>query len=338
MKNLTLDDIAEMAGVSPATVSRVINNVVGTRSKARERVLQVIEETGFQPHAAARSLAAQQSKVVGLLVPAPASRVLAHLYLLQLVEQISQACQRYDYILSLFLTGDDTDEKELLPKITRKGFVDGLIVRVFEGQRNEPLLQKLAKIGIPFVVSGRPSFSQQVSYVAADNERASYQATSHLISLGRKRIGLLVGSLEPYHSQERLAGYRKALDDRGLAMDEKLIAIEGASGAYVTTQRLLQHQPDAIFMPTRVVLDVLRALRQAGLRVPEDIALVGFDDLPLAHQTDPPLTTMRQPMAAMGKQLVEILLDIIENGPHPARQVIFEQELVIRHSCGALKV
>ena len=338
MKNLTLDDIAEMAGVSPATVSRVINNVVGTRSKARERVLQVIEETGFQPHAAARSLASQQSKVIGLLVPAPASRVLAHLYLLQLVEYISQACQNYEYVLSLFLTGDDTGEKKLLPKITRKGFVDGLIVRVFEGRRNEPLLQKLSHIGIPFVVSGRPSAPQQISYVAADNERASYQAASHLISLGRRRVVLLVGSLEPYHSQERLAGYRKALDDRGLAFDEKLIAIEGVNGAYSTTQQLLQYQPDAIFMPTRVALDVLRALRQAGLRVPEDVALVGFDDLPLAHQTDPPLTTMRQPMAAMGKRLVEILLDIIENGPHPARQVIFEQELVIRESCGALKV
>ena len=338
MKNLTLDDIAEMAGVSPATVSRVINNVVGTRSKARERVLQVIEETGFQPHAAARSLASQQSNVIGLLVPAPASRVLAHLYLLQLVEYISQACQNYDYVLSLFLTGDDTDEKKLLPKITRKGFVDGLIVRVFEGRRNEPLLQKLSHIGVPFVVSGRPSSPHQISYVAADNERASYQAASHLISLGRRRIVLLVGSLEPYHSQERLAGYRKALDDRSLAFDEKLIAVEGVNGAYLTTQQLLPYQPDAIFMPTRVVLDVLRALQQAGLRVPEDVALVGFDDLPLAHQTDPPLTTMRQPMAAMGKRLVEILLDIIENGPSPARQVIFEQELVIRESCGALKV
>jgi LacI family transcriptional regulator len=338
MKNLTLEDIAKMAGVSPATVSRVINNQVGDRSKVREQVLKVIIETGFQPHAAARSLASQRSNVIGLLVPAPANRVLAQPYLLHLVEFISQACHNSNYILSLFLTGSDIDEQRLLPKITRKGFVDGLIVRVFEGRSSDPLFEKLSKIDIPFVASGRPTNPQNISYVAADNGTAAYNAISHLLSLGRKRIALMVGSLEPYHTQERLAGYRKALNDREFPIDEELIVVTGLDGGYSATRRLLQHRPDAIFMPTRIALDVLRVLREAALRVPDDIALVGFDDVPLAQQTDPPLTTMRQPMAAMGKQLVDILLDIIENGPIPPRYVIFEEELVIRQSCGALSM
>jgi DNA-binding LacI/PurR family transcriptional regulator len=149
---------------------------------------------------------------------------------------------------------------------------------------------------------------------------------------------LLVGSLEPYASQERLAGYRKAFEDRGLPVDEQLIAAGGMSDAYFAAQCLLQHNPDAIFMATRMALDVLRVLREAGRRVPDDIALIGFDDLPLAQQTDPPLTTVRQPIAAMGKHLVGMLLDILENGADPPRRIVFAQELMIRQSCGALRM
>ena len=335
MKNLTLEDIAQMAGVSPSTVSRVINNQIGTRSKVRQRVLQIIAETDFQPHAAARSLACQRSNVVGLLVPAPASRVLAQPYLLQLAEYITQACHTHDYLLSLFLTGSDADEQKLLPKVTRKGFVDGLIVRVVEGLKNDPLLEKLSRKGVPFVASGRPADPRNISYVAADNYTAAYNALTHLLSLGRKRIGMITSTAESPGSQERLASYRRVLTEQGLSVDEELIMVH--SNGYLGTKLLLKANPDAIFFATRLALDVLRALREDRVRIPDDIALVGFDDLPLAQQTDPPLTTMRQPMAAMGKRLVEILLDIIEYGPTPPRHIVFEEELVIRQSCGALK-
>src|SRR5262245_12998890 len=146
MKDLTLDDIASMAGVSPATASRVINNLVGSRSKARERVLKVIAETGFQPHAAARSLASQRSQVIGLLIPAPASSILNHPNVLQLAEVITQACHEREYLLSLFLLGSGVDEQKILPKVARKGFVDGLIVRGADDRSSDPLLHKLAAI------------------------------------------------------------------------------------------------------------------------------------------------------------------------------------------------
>ena len=341
MNNLTLEDIARMAGVSPATVSRVINNQVGARSKVRERVIQVIEETGFQPHAAARSLASQRSKVIGLVIPAPASRVLSQPYLLQLTEVITQTCHESDYVLSLFLTGSGTDEQKLLPKIMRKGFMDGLIVRVVEGRRSEGLFQKLSKTGIPFVAAGRPTNSQHISYVAVDNLTAAYNAVTHLISLGHQRIALIIGSRESYPSQERLAGYHKALDDRGLPPDEHLIAAAGSyteSGGYLATHQLLKHSPDALFVAAdRMAVGALRALSEVGRRVPDDISVVGFDDLPLAKQTEPPLTTMRQPLAAIGKRLVQILFDIIENGPEPPHHVLFDAELVIRASCGTLR-
>ncbi|HEU5012168.1 MAG TPA: LacI family DNA-binding transcriptional regulator [Roseiflexaceae bacterium] len=336
--DLTLEDIARMAGVSPATASRVINNRVGLRSKARERVLEVVAETGFQPHAAARSLASQRSYVMGLLIPAPASTILTHPNVLQLAEVITQACQEHEYLLSLFLMGSDADERRILPKITRKGFIDGLIVRGADDRSSDPLLATLSATGMPLVSLGRPTDLPHVSYVAADNMTAAYHAVAHLLNLGRRRIGLLVGSLEPYASQERLAGYRKGLAERGLPVDEQFIAVGGMSESSGAAQRLLQQRPDALFMPTRMAPDVLSVLHAARLRVPDDIALVGFDDLPLAQQTDPPLTTVRQPMAAMGKQLVGMLLDIVAHGAHPPRHVVFAQELVIRQSCGALSL
>ncbi|MEN9936169.1 MAG: hypothetical protein RLZZ387_2748 [Chloroflexota bacterium] len=335
--DLTLADIARMAGVSPATASRVINNLVGARSKARDRVLRVIEETGFQPHAAARSLASQRSHVIGLLIPAPASQVLGHPNVLQLAEVTTQACHEHGYLLSLFLLGSAADEQRVLPKVTRKGFVDGLIVRGADDRGSDPLLHRLAALGAPFVSLGRPADPQRISYVATDNETAAYGAVTHLLNLGRRRVALLVGSLEPPHSQERLSGYRRAHTERALPLDDQLVAVGGMSESAAATRVLLRHRPDAIFLPTRVALDVLRVLRDAGLRVPEDIALIGFDDLPLAQQTDPPLTTVGQPMQAMGRQLVRMLLDQIENPAAPPQRVVFPQELIVRQSCGALR-
>ena len=338
MHDLTLKDIARMAGVSPSTVSRVLNNLVGSRSKAREQVLKALAETGFQPNAAARSLASQRSQVIGLLIPAPASAILHNPSVLQLAEVVTQACHEHDYMLSLFLLGSDTDEQQILPKMTRRGFVDGLIVRGADDHASDPLLRRLLESGVPFVSFGRPLDLDTVSYVATDNATAATHAINHLLNLGHRRIGLLVGSLEPSASQERLAGYRKALADRRLPVDEQLIAVAGMSDSYGATQRLLRHSPDAIFLPTRIVLDVLRVLREARLHVPGDIALIGFEDLPLAQQTDPPLTTVSQPMGAIGKHLVGMLLDIMEHGADPPRRLIFPQELVVRQSCGAMRV
>jgi LacI family transcriptional regulator len=336
MKNLTLEDVARMAGVSPATVSRIINDQVGTRSKARAQVLRVIEETGFQPHVAARSLASRRSNVIGLFFAAPANIVLTHPNLLNLAETLTQACHEADRVLSLFLTGSNMQEQELLVKIMRPGLIDGLIVRGVGGAQSNLLFERLSKFGMPYVSVGRPPNPRGISYVATDNMLAAYHAVTHLIGLGHRRLALIVGSAEATYSQDRIVGYRKALNERELPIDEKLIFKQPINTSWYDIDEILQQQPTAILLETRLAETILQSLHKLGLRVPEDIAVVGFDDLPLAQQTEPMLTTMRQPIAAISKQLVSILLDMLETGTRLPRQVVFEQELVIRQSCGAL--
>jgi LacI family transcriptional regulator len=163
-------------------------------------------------------------------------------------------------------------------------------------------------------------------------------AVSYLIRLGYTRVGTITGPLNTTVGLDRLEGYRVALDEKGLVLDERLL-VEGdftESGGYLAAQRLLEHKPEAIFAASDMMaLGAVRAIREANLSVPQDIAVVGYDDLPPATLSDPPLTTVRQPIHHMGIELVETLLDIIENRNQRPQRKIFETELVIRESCGS---
>jgi LacI family transcriptional regulator len=336
MVSLTLEDIAKKAGVSRSTVSRVINDKPNVRPEVRQRVLSIIRETGYQPHAAARSLASHRSRLIGLVIPRSVHTVFTDPYFPRLTLGIAQACNQYDYTLSLFLLHTQDEEQRLYPRIARKGLLDGVIAQV--GQMGDELICKMARAEIPFVVAGRPVNVPEASYVDVDNVAGSYNAVSHLIHLGYARIATITGPLTTTTGLDRLQGYRNALSRRGLAVNDHLVA-EGdftETGAYYATQRLIEHGPDAIFVASdAMALGALRALRDANLAVPDDIAIVSFDDLPPAVTADPPLTTVRQPIRRMGLKLVETLLDIIENGYLPPRRIVFDTELVIRASCGS---
>jgi len=336
MTHLTLEDIAKKAGVSRSTVSRVINDKPNVRSEVRQRVLQVIKETGYEPHAAARSLASHRSRLIGLVIPRTVHTVFSDPYFPRLTMGIAQACNQYDYTLSLFLLHTPDEERKLFARIARRGLLDGVIVQV--GQMGDELICKLANTDMPFVVAGRPVNVPAASYVDVDNVAGSYNAVSHLIHLGYSRIGTITGPLNTTAGQDRYEGYRRAVDRRGLTLNDNLVA-EGdytETGAYYAMQRLLEQKPDAIFAASdAMALGALRAIREANLSVPGDIAVVSFDDLPPAVTANPPLTTMRQPVRRMGVKLMETLLDIIENGSRPPRRIIFDTELVIRGSCGS---
>jgi len=213
--------------------------------------------------------------------------------------------------------------------------VDGIIVQ--STGLNEDTMAYVIEGNIPYVVAGRPTNAPNSSYVDVDNVAGAHKATMHIIQLGRKRIATITGALDTSVGIDRLDGYRKAMNNRRIDINERFVA-EGdftELSSYYATKRLIAHSPDAIFVASdSMATGVMRALREEGISVPKDIAIVGFDDLPPAKNSIPPLTTVRQPVRKFGNKLVETLLDILNNGSEPARKIIFDTELVIRESCG----
>lgn len=334
MSRLTLETIAELAGVSRSTVSRVVNNHVSVRPEVRERVLSVIEETGYQPDPAARRLAGQRANIIGLVIAEPAQALFADPYFPRLIQGITQACNPLELTLSLFLFHTKEEEASLYPKIIRNNLFDGLITA--GNHVDDPLVPQLIENDVPFVAIGRHEHPD-VNFLDTDNVAGAHAAVTHLIRLGRQRIAHITGHLNNRSAQDRQQGYLNALRDRGRTVDPALIEIGDytEASAYEAMHRLLTRGIDAVFVASdSMALGAMRALREANVSVPDEVAVVGFDDLPPALLAIPPLTTIRQPIRRIGALAVETLLDIIDNGSKPARRVILPTELVVRETSG----
>jgi LacI family transcriptional regulator len=336
-ERLTLEKIGEMAGVSRATVSRVVNGTPGVRPEVRERVMGVIEETGYQPNLAARSLASNRMGLIGLVIPCAIQSLFTDPFFPRLIQGMTQVCNDNDYTMSLFLLHSEDEEEKLYPRVLNRGYLDGVILASFD--KNDPLVARIEKSEMPFIMIGRPDETSNASYVDANSEEGAYSAVAHLIHRGRKRIATITGRLDMNSGIDRLNGYKNALSERGLPIDENLI-VNGYNSeveAYNAMLRLLPHKPDAVFVASDgMALGALRALRTANIAIPEEIAVVGFDDLPLAATSDPPLTTVKQPVRRMGALAAETLLDIIKEGSVPPRRIALPTELIIRQTCGTL--
>lgn len=334
MAKLTLEEIAILSGVSRSTVSRVINNHLEVRPEVRERVLKVVTETGFYPNPAARSLASRRSGIIGLVIPETTEIVFTDPYFAPLIQGVAEACNKDDYTLSLILFHVTEDEAKLPMRILGRQIFDGVIVT--GTYRDDMLVPHLINQGIPFVSVGEYD-DPKVNFVDTDNEGGAYAATRHLIQLGYKSIATITGPLNSLAAWHRQEGYLNALRDYGYLVDENLIATGNfteASG-YECMKTLLSLNPDAVFAASDMMaMGALRALRDAGLSVPADVALVGYDDLPPATLADPPLTTVHQPIKQTGIRAVRTLIDILENGLEPVRRVTLATDLVVRSSCG----
>lgn len=336
---LTLEKIGVLAGVSRATVSRVINDHPNIREEVRQRVLEVIAETGYQPNQAARSLASNRTGLLGLVIPRDIQELFTDLYYPRLIQGVSQACNERGNTLALFIFHTEEEEQQIAAQIMRQGFLDGVIIA---GLHFGDPLNQLILSNKPVLIIGEPLEYPHASFVDVDNQAGAYTAVSHLISLGHQRIATVTGRLDMAAGQQRRYGYLDALKEHNLPIDEQLIAAgEFEQGkAYQATVQLLPHSPDAIFVASdSMALGVLRALADAGLRVPEDVAVVGYDDLAPLDTAVPfistKLTTVRQPIRRMGMLAVETLLEIIKEPQGPPRRIILPTELIIRQSCGA---
>jgi LacI family transcriptional regulator len=332
---LTLEQIAVIAGVSRATVSRVINSDPNVSEKTRARVMRVIQELNFQPNRAARSLAGGRAGVIGLVIPVGVGTIFAEPFFSLLIQGVTSESNSRDVSTMLWLAEPDY-ERRMITKILYNGLVDGLIIS--STTSDDPLIEAVCRSHMPFVVVGRYPCRDELTYIDSDNLSGAHQAVEHLLSLGHQRIATITGPQNTAVGQDRYQGYVQALRQYGRPLSPDLVVESDFTdgGGYAAMQRLLPYHPDAVFVASDwMALGALRALRAAGIRVPEDIALVGFDDIPLASQTTPPLTTIRQQILQIGALASQLLLNLLDRPGSPPVQKILPTELVIRESSGA---
>jgi DNA-binding LacI/PurR family transcriptional regulator len=311
----TLETVAAHAGVSRATVSRVINHSPKVSVEVRAVVEAAIVELGYVPNRAARTLVTRRTDSLAMIIPEPDAFFFADPYLTTMVTEVNRALDATELQLVLVMqgAGNDTPEHGRMRRYVTSGHVDGVIlVSVHEAN---PLPGILVGSGIPVVHGGRPTARQLiVPYVDVDNVLGARQATEHLLALGRRRIATIAGPADMTAGQDRLSGYRAAVEAAGA------VSVVGRgdfteSSGYDAARALLDADPklDAVFAASDLMArGALRALREGGRRVPDDVAIIGFDDLGVAEACDPPLTSVRQPIAQVARELVRLLRDLID--------------------------
>lgn len=325
----TLDDLAALSGVSRATVSRVING--GPVSAAtRDRVLAVLEQTGYRPNVAARTLASGRSGVVGVVMHAAPRLLFQDRYFSQLLEGMSDALAEQAAGMMLWL--GSRSKEETLDRILSMDLLEGVIVSAT--YLDDPLVDGLLASRLPTVLVGHRREDRAAGYVDVDHLQAADTITTHLISVGRRRIGHITGIRGTVSGEDRIAGYARAMERAGLATDELIVEGEfnRQSGAAAAAE-LLERGVDAIFCANDATAEgALETIRGKGLRVPEDIALAGFDDLDFAAHLDPPLTTIRQGVQQQGIEAAHVLFQMLKDPGGGPRRVILPTELIIRRS------
>ncbi|MGW2829715.1 LacI family DNA-binding transcriptional regulator [Streptomyces sp. NPDC001286] len=329
----TIHDVAREAGVSRGTVSRVLNGGHYVSPAAAEAVNAAIRRTGYVVNRHARSLITGRSDSVGFLLTEPQERFFEDPNFNVLLSGCTQALAAHDMPLLLMLAGTK-DERRRITRYITAGHVDGVLL--VSSHSGDPVAEELRKAGVPLVQCGKPMGpASKVSYVAADDRDGARDMVRHLLSLGRRRVGMVTGPLDLPGGVDRLAGYKEVLGEAGIDIDERLIVsgdysrASGEAGA----ERLLAQAPDmdAVFVASDLMAQgALTALARAGRRVPEDVAVGGFDDSVAAVEATPALTTIRQPYDRISAEMVRVLLAQI--GGEDAAAVILPTELVKRDS------
>ncbi|WP_447911848.1 LacI family DNA-binding transcriptional regulator [Microbacterium phyllosphaerae] len=325
----TIEEVASAAGVSRSTVSRVVNGSTAVSPEALLAVQQAIEELSYVPNRAARSLASKQTHAIALIVPEDTTRFFGDPFFAAIVAGITGALRGSDYLLNLLIASDDPGDK--MTSFVRNGGVDGALI--VSHHTSDAFIDRVAD-AVPVVWGGRPVRIREGDYVVdVDNVAGARTATAHLIETGRTRIATISGPLTMVSSVDRVQGFRGALAEAGLSpFAEEAGDYSESSGADAARRILAVGLPDAIFVASDLMArGALTALRAAGIRVPDDVALVGFDDSSVALSTDPELTTMRQPMYAQGEAMAGVLLSRLA-GRDPEHVTILPTELVVRAS------
>lgn len=327
--------IAKHLGLSVSTVSKALNGYDRVSDATRERIIQVAQEYNYYPRRAARSLRRNKTEKVGLVLytQTPLSNRSSEYYF-EIIRGAATTAESKGYNLILYLTvGTQLDR---LINICRSHEVDCLILMIGSGALHGPV-DLLIKEEFPFIVLNKHPNYSNITYIVSDHEKGAKDAVEHLIKLGHQRIAYIGREDDPETSGDRLAGYRQALLGHGITLDESLVVLTSSqsTSAYQAMKGLLDQplRPTAVFAYSDGwAIEALRAISEYGLVVPNDISLVGFDDLRASSLTHPPLTTVRQHLTELGQQAIETLLQQLEDNPSSPIQRTIPVELIVRQS------
>ena len=326
----TIEEVAAAAGVSRSTVSRVVNGSTAVSPAALAAVERAIAELSYVPNRAARSLASRATMAIALVVPEDTTRFFGDPFFAAIVSGINARLSRSDYVLNLIIASDDPRDKTTA--YVRSGAVDGAIV--VSHHTSDTFIDRIAA-SVPVVYGGRPSRARENDYyIDVDNTAGAYQATTYLVEKGFRRIAHISGPVSMPAGIDRLAGFRSALADAGMvpvAVEDGNFTADGGSAAMA---RILESGAsfDALFVGSDLMArGALAVLARAGIDVPGDVSLIGFDDSPVATAVQPNLTTVRQPSHLQGQQMADVLLSLLAGGT-PPHVTMLPTELIVRGS------
>lgn len=329
-----LKNVAKLAGVSVATVSRVLNGDEVVKEKTKTKVLDAIKKLNYKPNRVAQRLRTTRktSKLVGLLIPD-----IQNPFYVDVIRGIEEYAYANNAAVIIGNFSQDEKKEKLYLDILKSESVDGFVVA--PSNEKDQYVKQLIQDGFPIVCIDRGLKDVDVDLVKVDNQQGVFKAIEHLIKLGHKRIGFVVGNPSIPTSQERLDGYHQAMKQYGIEIDPTLLLGEKSdyeSGTRLTARLLdLENPPTAIFTGNNLLtLGALEVINQRGQRIPEDVAIIGFDDVYWANSLNPPLTAVRQPGFEIGKKAMELLMQRIQSPDAATLDVIFKTELMVRKSCG----
>ena len=338
MRRVTSQDVARYAGVSRTTVSLVLNNVDAQISvDTRQRVLEAAKQLNYYPNASARRLVQGRTRVIGFVEHHSPYQSFADAFMAEVLRGLHAVARQYNYHVIFEPSSDDDQARDHCVQLVQERHVDGI---VYSGPRfNDLALERLVESNIPVVLQGYLPGCPFPS-VDIDNEASARMATEHLISLGHKQIAMITnGPLMYTAATDRMAGFKSAMQAANLAVNENWVRMGSFTpeSGFKAMSSMLQDQikPSAVFIASDVVaIGAIEAIHQYGLRIPEDVALVGFDDIPWAAYLNPPLTTIRVPAHALGWNAGHLLIQTLDDESLELDHVILETELIVRRSCG----